>query len=125
MDKSSCAHFRKLLSDRRDELQNRLNAARREKMGSGLAEAKDEGDRATASTSAEVSVVQLAQTESLLKVINAALRRIVEGTFGECLNCGQEIGAKRLKAIPWTRYCLTCQELVEGARGAVKPLSRD
>jgi DnaK suppressor protein len=115
MDKSSCAHFRKVLSDRRDELQNRLNAARREKMGSGLAEAKDEGDRATASTSAEVSGAQLAQTESLLKVINAALRRIEEGTFGECLNCGQEIGAKRLEAIPWTRYCLTCQELVEGS----------
>lgn len=60
-----------------------------------MAEAKDEGGRATASTSAEVSVAQLAQTESLLKVIDAALRRLDEGTFGECLNCGQEIGKKR------------------------------
>jgi DnaK suppressor protein len=49
----------------------------------------------------------------MLELIDAALSRIQDGTFGECLHCGQEIGAKRLAAIPWTRYCITCQELLE------------
>lgn len=45
----------------------------------------------------------------------AALKRISEDTFGQCLNCEQEINAKRLEAIPWVRYCITCQELIDGA----------
>jgi Prokaryotic dksA/traR C4-type zinc finger len=48
--------------------------------------------------------------------VDAALKRISEGTFGQCLNCEQEINAKRLEAIPWVRYCVTCQELIDGAR---------
>jgi DnaK suppressor protein len=64
-------------------------------------------------TNAEISAVQKAQAESLLKMINAALGRIDDGTYGECLNCGQEIGPKRLEAIPWARYCITCQELID------------
>lgn len=79
-----------------------------------MSEAKDEGDRATASTAAEISLVQQTQAEALLRMIGAALQRIEDGTFGECLNCGQDIGAKRLEAIPWTRYCITCQELIDG-----------
>jgi hypothetical protein len=39
---------------------------------------------------------------------------ISEGTFGRCLNCKQEINAKRLAAIPSVRYCITCQELTDG-----------
>ena len=51
----------------------------------------------------------------LLALVDAALKRISQGTFGMCLNCGQEIGGKRLEAIPWTRYCITCQELIHPA----------
>ncbi len=35
-----------------------------------------------------------------------------QGTFGECLHCGQDISANRLTAVPWSRYCITCQELI-------------
>ena len=114
MGKSSLDRFQKILSDKREELQSRLNAARQQKSGAGLSEAKDEADRATASTSAEISLVQQAQTEALLRMISAAMQRIEDGTFGDCLNCGQEIGSKRLEAIPWTWYCITCQELIDG-----------
>ena len=38
---------------------------------------------------------------------------ISEGAFGECLNCGEEIQAKRLDAIPWAPHCIRCQELLE------------
>jgi len=49
----------------------------------------------------------------LLRAIDSALGRIADGTFGDCINCAQEINAKRLEALPWTRYCITCQELLE------------
>jgi DnaK suppressor protein len=45
--------------------------------------------------------------------VDDALKRISEGTFGQCLNREQEINAKRLEAIPWVRYCITCQDLMD------------
>ena len=36
---------------------------------------------------------------------------MAKGTYGECEGCGEEISAARLKALPWARYCVTCQEL--------------
>jgi DnaK suppressor protein len=49
----------------------------------------------------------------MLRLIAEALERLQGGSFGECVNCGQEIQAKRLEAIPWARYCIKCQELQE------------
>jgi DnaK suppressor protein len=114
MDKASVNRYHAMLNGKRLELQERLDAARKQKIEASLSEAKDEGDRATAALAAEMTVAQQAQTESLIKVIAAALRRIDEGTFGQCPNCGGEIGSKRLEALPWTRYCITCQELIDG-----------
>ncbi len=45
-----------------------------------------------------------------LKKIEEALRRISQGTFGECENCGQDIGIKRLQARPITTFCVNCKE---------------
>jgi len=80
----------------------------------GASELKDEGDRASASITTEMSAIQQTQAENLLRAMTAALERIRNGTFGECLHCDQEIGVKRLEAVPWTRYCITCQELIHG-----------
>jgi DnaK suppressor protein len=46
-------------------------------------------------------------------LIEEALDRLAEGTFGECINCGEEITPKRLDAIPWAPHCIRCQELQE------------
>ena len=45
--------------------------------------------------------------------IEEAFNRIKEDTFGTCSNCGNQIGEKRLSAVPWTPYCIDCQELQE------------
>jgi len=74
---------------------------------------RDEGDRANASQAKEMTWLRTSQERGLLELVDGALSRIRDGSFGECLHCGQEIGAKRLAAIPWTRYCITCQELLE------------
>jgi DnaK suppressor protein len=74
---------------------------------------RDEGDRANASQDKEMTWLLNSQERRLLELIDSALSRIRAGTFGECEHCGQEIGSKRLAAIPWSRYCITCQELLE------------
>lgn len=48
-----------------------------------------------------------------LQMIDEALVRIEDEEYGICLNCRKEIMPKRLQAVPWARYCLSCQELVE------------
>jgi DnaK suppressor protein len=48
-----------------------------------------------------------------LMLIDEALQRIEDEEYGTCQNCAKEIQPKRLAAIPWARYCLNCQELVE------------
>jgi DnaK suppressor protein len=53
-----------------------------------------------------------AERESLI-LVEGALKRLEEGTFGTCVNCGRAIGAPRLEAVPWARYCIACQELAE------------
>jgi len=46
---------------------------------------------------------------SLLEV-RAALERIQQNTYGTCLNCDEEIGLRRLQAVPWTPLCIACQD---------------
>ena len=46
-------------------------------------------------------------------LINEAIERIADDEYGTCQNCENEINPKRLDAVPWARYCLNCQELVE------------
>ncbi len=47
----------------------------------------------------------------MLREIDGALKRVAKGTYGECEGCGAEVSPTRLKAIPWARYCLSCQEM--------------
>jgi DnaK suppressor protein len=48
----------------------------------------------------------------LLFQIKDALNRVENGEFGECQSCGETISMKRLKALPWARYCIECQSRV-------------
>jgi RNA polymerase-binding transcription factor DksA len=48
-----------------------------------------------------------------LREITAALRRIEEGSFGDCADCGRDIPGARLAAIPWASRCVRCQETRE------------
>jgi len=48
--------------------------------------------------------------------IKLALGRIADGTYGICLMCDGEITLKRMHAVPWTAYCVNCQEVAESER---------
>jgi len=59
----------------------------------------------------DVTAVTASLRSQLLKEVDNALGRCARGTFGACEGCHEDISPNRLKAIPWARYCLTCQEL--------------
>jgi len=45
-----------------------------------------------------------------LRLVDEALDRLQAGDYGTCLRCEEPIPAKRLKALPWAKYCVRCQE---------------
>ena len=53
-----------------------------------------------------------AERQTLLQIENA-LKRMEDGGYGRCANCGQTINLLRLEAVPWARFCIDCQELAE------------
>jgi DnaK suppressor protein len=53
------------------------------------------------------------QERQLLRAIDSALGRIQDETYGKCLSCGKQIGERRLAAVPWTPYCIQCEESFE------------
>jgi DnaK suppressor protein len=52
-----------------------------------------------------------------LGLIERALRRIQDGSYGICSHCGQPISPRRLQAVPWAEYCLDCQDGNSGGNG--------
>ena len=72
--------------------------------------ALDDGDWSVIDLSEDISLKQLStHRENLLK-IDEALRKLEEGTYGKCEDCGEEISEKRLKVIPFAIYCIDCKE---------------
>lgn len=74
---------------------------------------QDPADQAVFSYQKEMLFSQGSTGHAQLTMVKEAMRRLKDGDFGECLHCGNEIGAKRLEAVPWSRYCIDCQEKIE------------
>ncbi len=76
-------------------------------------ETPDPVDLAVRNYSKNVMLAVSENESKQLTLIDEALVRIEDGEYGTCQNCEKEINPKRLAAIPWARYCLDCQELLE------------
>jgi DnaK suppressor protein len=61
----------------------------------------------------ELQLTTLTIVEAELKDIDDALRRLDDGTYGICEECGKRIDEARLEAMPWARYCVVDQARVE------------
>src|SRR5690348_10690666 len=72
--------------------------------------ALDVADRAVNSATKEFLFRQAHDRNRMLQLVEAALGRIRDGSFSQCLACGGLIGRKRLEAVPWTEYRVTCQD---------------
>jgi len=105
--------FRRKLVDHQKEI---LNLYQRDlKVGQ---EASDDGtedivDRANNSYNREFMFALSDAERQMLLEIEDALERLDEGGYGICLNCSDDIPKIRLRAVPWARYCIDCQEQVE------------
>ncbi|MBV9937916.1 MAG: TraR/DksA family transcriptional regulator [Acidobacteriaceae bacterium] len=76
----------------------------------------DELDRRQQIVNREVAISNINRESNLLKEVIAAMARLSEGTYGMCLGCEEIIPEKRLRAVPWAAYCITCQEQLDRTR---------
>ena len=77
--------------------------------------AADAGDASVADESESEDFTEAELDASTLQQVQAALRRIENGTYGQCLVDGGPIESKRLDAVPWAPYCIRHQKLLEAA----------
>lgn len=112
MDTATLQQFRALLERRRFELLMPLARAG-EEARAGAERPADTGDQSEHTTGREFLFARADANRRTLRAIEEALMRIREGTFGECGHCGSQIPLTRLKAIPWARTCILCQEEME------------
>ena len=113
MDKKKLDTFKKRLEERQQALRRTVSRTEEDGRTADQDTAQDIADRAASSYTKEFLFSQSNNDRQLLQMVEVALQRIREGTFGECLACGNEINPKRLEAVPWTRHCIECQEKVE------------
>jgi DnaK suppressor protein len=60
-----------------------------------------------------VAILNLDRESILLRSVRSALARIANGSYGVCLHCEEAIRPKRLNAVPWTQYCICCQQIAD------------
>ena len=116
MDKKKLDTFKKRLETRQQELRRMVSRSQQDGRSADEDTAQDVADRAASSYTKEFLFHQSNNDRQLLQMVENALSRIREGTFGECISCGKEINPKRLEAVPWTRHCIECQEKLEQGR---------
>jgi DnaK suppressor protein len=109
----SLRSFEEKLIHQQAELQRAMISAVEQGRETNTDDTQDVADQAVASYQKELLFTQGTTGHVQLTRIRAALDRLAEGTFGECLHCGKTIGLKRLEALPWTPYCIDCQEKIE------------
>jgi DnaK suppressor protein len=74
---------------------------------------QDLADKAASAYSKELNFSLSDGERNLLMLIDEAFVRVNNESYGTCSNCGNTIGEKRLQAVPWTPFCIDCQELQE------------
>ncbi|MBV8050983.1 MAG: TraR/DksA family transcriptional regulator [Acidobacteriaceae bacterium] len=116
MEKKRLDQFKKRLETRQQELRRMVSRTQQDGRSADEDTAQDIADRAASSYTKEFLFHQSNNDRQLLQMVDGALSRIREGTFGECISCGKEINPKRLEAVPWTRHCIECQEKLEQGR---------
>ena len=101
--------FERLLQGQRRELIEEAGKKVSE-LTDQTAEFADPGDRASWESESTRDLRIRDRERKLIEKIDEALGRIVEGTFGECDECGELIGIGRLRARPVTTFCIACKE---------------
>jgi DnaK suppressor protein len=110
---SKSRRFEERLRHQQQQLERSMLTAAEQGRQTVAEETLDVADQAVFSYQKEMIFSQGTEGHSQLSLVRLALERLDEGSFGECLHCGRPIDDKRLDALPWTPYCIDCQEKVE------------
>jgi DnaK suppressor protein len=109
MNRNELNEFRKTLKIRQTELS--AGSGNREALA--IEASADEFDRIQSAQERDFAVGAINRESMRAREIRGALQRIESGSFGICVNCDENIGAKRLAAVPWAALCLVCQEAAD------------
>lgn len=123
MDKKTLEAYKKSLMDIKEKITRDIKQMSAENIASSGDSSGDVSghalhmaDVATDMYDREFSLGLASNDRELLYKVDAALKRIMDGTFGLCRECQKNISVARLKAIPYAETCLKCQEEIENKK---------
>lgn len=94
-------------------VREQLHAAREERAAADHVRAFDDGEVSDADVQQDLEFALVQMKLETLRQIDDALARLETGRYGRCAECGEEIAAARLKALPFAVRCLDCEEARE------------
>ena len=94
-----------IVKEAKDEIAKYISGENRQLVDTAL----DDGDWAVVDISEDLNLRRLAAHRRALHDIDESLRKIGEGSYGVCEECGEEIGEKRLHVLPTATLCVICQ----------------
>jgi DnaK suppressor protein len=109
MTKNELNKYKALLEAKQAEIAGGL----RNREGIAIEKTADALDEVQLAGERELAIRNLDRESHLLRSVRAALSRIADGSYGICLHCEEDISPKRLAAVPWTAYCIKCQEAAD------------
>ena len=109
MTKNELNKYKGLLEAKQAELAGGL----RNREGIAIEKTADALDEVQLAGERELAIRNLDRESNLLRSVRSALARIGDGSYGTCLHCEEDISLKRLNAVPWTAYCIKCQEAAD------------
>jgi DnaK suppressor protein len=118
MSRGRYAELKLMLDERRKEIQaevqGKMRGVREEgTWGGKLNEVLDAVESSEADIQEELEFALIQMKSETLNKVNDALRRLEQGDYGYCFECGEEIGEKRLRALPFAVRCKSCEERKE------------
>jgi DnaK suppressor protein len=120
MNRDRYAELRRILEERRREIMSEVHTkirdVRTEAANSPAHGVLDAAETSESDIQDDIEFALIQMKAETLNKIEEALRRLEEGTFGYCFECGEEITEKRLRALPFAVRCKDCEEARELAQ---------
>ena len=120
MSRDRYAELTSILEERRreimDQVQEKIRDVRSESPNSPTQGVLDAAESSEADIQDEIEFALIQMKAETLNKIQEALRRLEEGTYGYCFECGEEISERRLRALPFAVRCKDCEEARETAQ---------
>jgi DnaK suppressor protein len=110
--KPNFAKYRKVLEAKAEEVRRSMSAQKAAQVVARLDVPSDEGDLSQQHHEEWIFLNRNTIDMKLLREVSDALHRIDHDHYGICMECDEPISVKRLEAVPWARYCVTCQERI-------------